>query len=218
MLPCFRVFFGFFWFSQLRNPWKPKCLITDVGYQPGMKKQTPAAQTADNDQEDGVLGMFNQEETPEGLTAVWASNCQWSRFKREKRGSNQWVNHTPLLQSSDSIAIAPSEDQGYQEVGHQHWCQWTWKSWLMASAASSPPAHCLSLVVPQVLHMLQNGRRLHVQWLLTGELWSFVLIVLLVCLHHSSSRIFGRRSFQTSICMNTHNSVWRNLLMPSSLW
>jgi len=29
LLPCCHVS-GFFWFSQLRNPWKPKCLITDV--------------------------------------------------------------------------------------------------------------------------------------------------------------------------------------------
>jgi len=26
----FLVFSGFFWFSWLRNPWKPKCLITDA--------------------------------------------------------------------------------------------------------------------------------------------------------------------------------------------
>jgi len=25
-------FFGFLWFSRLRNPWKPKCLITDVSW------------------------------------------------------------------------------------------------------------------------------------------------------------------------------------------
>lgn len=51
-----------------------------------MKKLTPAAWNTDNDQEDGDLGEFNQEETPEGLTAVQASKPSMVKVQEGQKG------------------------------------------------------------------------------------------------------------------------------------
>ncbi|EDR00973.1 uncharacterized protein LACBIDRAFT_333635 [Laccaria bicolor S238N-H82] len=58
-----------------------------VGYQPGMKKQTLPARNVDNDQDDcDKLGEFDQEETPEDLAAVRASKPSMVKIREGQKG------------------------------------------------------------------------------------------------------------------------------------